>query len=31
MGLVSSIFGPAKGEIWSQVARDIVGNYEEGG
>jgi hypothetical protein len=31
MGLMSSIFGPSRGEIWSQIARDIGGNYEEGG
>ena len=31
MGLLKSIFGPSKEEIWSQVAADIGGRYEDGG
>ncbi len=31
MGILRSIFGPAKGEIWSQIAGDIGGEFIEGG
>ncbi len=31
MGLLRSIFGPSKDEIWSQLADDIGGRYEDGG
>lgn len=31
MGLLREIFGPSKGEIWSQLANDIGGQYEKGG
>lgn len=31
MGLLRSIFGPSKEEIWSQIASDIGGNYDDGG
>lgn len=31
MGILRSIFGPAKDEIWSQIARDIGGEFIEGG
>lgn len=31
MGILRSIFGPSKSEIWSQIARDIDGHFEEGG
>ena len=28
MGILRSIFGPSKGEIWSQIAMDIGGHYD---
>ena len=31
MGFLRSIFGPSKDEIWTQIARDIGGQYEDGG
>jgi len=31
MDLLRSILGPAKDEIWSQIARDIGGEFIEGG
>lgn len=31
MGILRSIFGPSKDEIWSQIARDIGGEFIEGG
>ena len=31
MGFLRSIFGPSKDEIWSQIARHIGGQYEDGG
>jgi len=31
MGLFSSLFGPSKKEIWSQIAYDIGGRYKDGG
>lgn len=31
MGLMSSIFGPSRGEIWAEIARDIGGDFEDGG
>ena len=31
MGFLRSIFGPAKDEIWGQLASDIGGEYEDGG
>jgi hypothetical protein len=29
--MLRALFGPSKDEIWSQVARDIGGRYEDGG
>ena len=31
MGLLRSNFGPSKDEIWRQIARDIGGQYQDGG
>ena len=31
MSLLRNIFGPSKDEIWSQIARDIKGDYIDGG
>jgi hypothetical protein len=31
MGILRSIFGPSKEEIWSQMARDIGGEFIDGG
>ncbi len=31
MGFLRSVFGPSKDEIWSQVARDIGGHFDDGG
>ena len=31
MGILRSIFGPSKDEIWSQIAGDIGGEFIEGG
>lgn len=31
MGMLKSIFGPSKEEIWSQIARDIGGEFIDGG
>jgi len=31
MGLLRSIFGPSKDEIWGQIANEIGGKYEDGG
>ena len=31
MGMLRSIFGPSKDEIWSQIARDIGGDFIDGG
>ena len=31
MGLLRSILGPSKDEIWDQIAKDIGGQYEDGG
>ncbi|MGB8981448.1 MAG: hypothetical protein WCC12_06205 [Anaerolineales bacterium] len=31
MGLIREIFGPSKGEIWSQLSQEIGAEYEEGG
>jgi hypothetical protein len=31
MGLLRSMFGPSKDEIWSQIAADIGGEFIEGG
>jgi hypothetical protein len=31
MGLLRDIFGPSKDEIWSQLAREIDGQFVEGG
>lgn len=31
MGILRSIFGPSKDEIWGQLAKDIGGYYEDGG
>ncbi len=31
MGILRSIFGPSKDEIWSQISKDIGGRYEDGG
>ncbi|MEM7396086.1 MAG: DUF3137 domain-containing protein, partial [Verrucomicrobiota bacterium] len=31
MSLLRSVFGPSKDEIWSQIARDIGGHYQDGG
>jgi hypothetical protein len=31
MGILRSVFGPSKDEIWSQIAADIGGEYVEGG
>ena len=31
MGILKSVFGPSKHEIWSQIAGDIGGDFIEGG
>ena len=31
MGFLRALFGPSKEEIWSQIARDIGGQYIDGG
>ncbi len=31
MGILRSVFGPSKDEIWSQIAADIGGEFVEGG
>ena len=31
MGFLRSLFGPSKGEIWGQIAKDIGGRFSEGG
>lgn len=31
MGFLKSLFGPSKAEIWSQVAQEIGGQFDEGG
>ena len=31
MGILRSAFGPSKGEIWTQIATDIGGEFIEGG
>ena len=31
MGILRSVFGPSKDEIWNQIAKDIGGRYEDGG
>lgn len=31
MGFLGSMFGPSKDEIWSQVAAEIGGEYQDGG
>lgn len=31
MGMLRTLFGPSKKEIWSQIAHDIGGKYIEGG
>ena len=31
MGLLKSLFGPSKDEIWSQISNDIGGEYIDGG
>jgi len=31
MDILRSIFGPSKAEIWTQLARDIGGNFDAGG
>ena len=31
MGLLRSLFGPSKDEIWGQIAQDIGGSYTDGG
>ncbi len=31
MGFLRDIFGPSKEEIWTQIAKDIDGKYEDGG
>lgn len=31
MGLLRSVFGPSRDEIWGRIAQEIGGDYEEGG
>ncbi len=31
MGILRSVFGPSKDEIWSQISRDIGGEFIDGG
>lgn len=31
MGVLRTIFGPSRGEIWNQIAKDIGGRFEDGG